>query len=325
MRSKVECEHFLEGIKVIEYPEAFCPEAGIMESDVELNCTCFDEHIHSSFFNGVHIEQRSVTVRSPFYLKVAHDFPFLKMQFEVLGYSHFSSPMKSVMDVQICAGHHQLIFIPEVKGELNYVSNRRTLEIKMTSAFLKRLFGEELQPLGRFGKAILNNDPALLSSAKMPITPGIQELITNISRCPYAGLMRKVYLECKVSELLLLQLEQVHANEQLQGAAPRKSDIDKLYYAKELIEQNLEHPKTILQLSEMSGLNDFKLKRDFKRLFGTTIFGYLTDYRLKKARELLIEGQNISEVAYRMGYRHPQHFSAAYKRYYGYCPSSIKQ
>lgn len=324
MRSKVEYAAFEGGVKIIEYPEGFSPEEGFRERQVLLNCDSFEERISHAFLSGIHIEQRDVKVLCPYSLRVAHDFPFIKMQFEIQGYSNFQSKIASVMDVQIRAGHHQLMFIPEVKGELSYVSDRHTLEIKLMPFFLQKLFGEDLAPMGKFGKALLSGSPALLSSALLPITPAMYELVHSIAGCTYAGLMRKIFLECKVTELLLMQLEQVRQSESASVFKPKRSDLEKLHYARELIEQNLENPRTILQLSELSGLNDFKLKRDFKRLFGMTIFAYLTEFRLRRAKQLLSEGESISEVAYKMGYKHPQHFSAAFKRYYGYLPSQLR-
>lgn len=324
MRSKIEYAEFEGGIKIINYPEGFRANEGINEQDLEIRCRCFDEHISSTFVAGVHIEQRDVKVYQPFALKVTHDFPFLKMQFEVRGFSDFASSLSSVMDVQITANHHQLFFIPEVRGELNYVHDRNTLEIKLTVDYLKQLFGEDLSTLGRFGRAILTNNPVMINSARLPITAAMHHVIAQIRTCHYSGIMRKIFLEGKVAELLLLQLDQVNTVENFECLKPRQSDIEKLHYARELIEANIKNPKTIIQLSQLTGINDFKLKRDFKRIFGKTIFEYLTEYRLNKAREMLQEGYLINEIAYNIGYKHPQHFSAAFKRYFGICPSEIK-
>jgi len=324
MKSIIESDHFAERIKVVAYPAGFRTEEGIREIEVELSCNDFDEYISGVFIDGIHIEQRDVTVRSPYELRVSHDFPFLKMQFEQQGYSCFQSTINSVMDVEINNHCHQLIYIPEVKGRLNYVRDRGTLEIKLMPEFLKKIFGEELLSLGNFGKAVLMGSPTLLNSKSLPITTQMQQLIQDIRTCSFTGLMKKVYLECKVSELLLLQVQQV-SQVQAEDFNLKGADLEKLYYAKSLIEQDLGNPKTILQLSQMSGLNDFKLKREFKRVFGTTVFGYLTDYRLKRAKNMILEGESINEVAYKIGYKQPQHFASAFRRFFGYAPSELKR
>lgn len=75
----------------------------------------------------------------------------------------------------------------------------------------------------------------------------------------------------------------------------------------------------------MVGINQTKLKSGFKQLFGTTVFGYLTDIRMEKARLLILsEKKNVGEVADLVGYQHPHHFAAAFKRKFGYSPGKLK-
>ncbi|MCD8538528.1 MAG: helix-turn-helix transcriptional regulator [Leadbetterella sp.] len=47
---------------------------------------------------------------------------------------------------------------------------------------------------------------------------------------------------------------------------------------------------------------------------------------MEKAREMLeTTDLNVSEVAEKVGYKNPQHFSTAFKRKYGVLPSSLKK
>jgi AraC family transcriptional regulator, transcriptional activator of the genes for pyochelin and ferripyochelin receptors len=68
-----------------------------------------------------------------------------------------------------------------------------------------------------------------------------------------------------------------------------------------------------------------KLKQGFRQLFGTTMFGYLHDYRMEMARNLLLEGNmSITTVANTVGYSHLRHFSAAFKRKFGITPGKCR-
>ena len=70
------------------------------------------------------------------------------------------------------------------------------------------------------------------------------------------------------------------------------------------------------------GVSDRTLQRGFGRLFGTTVFGYLTDQRMKRAERWLREGnRTVLEVAIMTGYSNPTHFSVAFKRKFGISPS----
>jgi AraC-like DNA-binding protein len=40
--------------------------------------------------------------------------------------------------------------------------------------------------------------------------------------------------------------------------------------------------------------------------------------------ELCQPGSSVNEVAQRMGYKHPTHFTAAFKKYYGILPTKLR-
>lgn len=64
------------------------------------------------------------------------------------------------------------------------------------------------------------------------------------------------------------------------------------------------------------------LQRAFRAMFDVGISRYLQHRRLKRARELIIEGRDpISGVAHRAGFRHTSRFAQQYRRLYGFPPS----
>lgn len=102
------------------------------------------------------------------------------------------------------------------------------------------------------------------------------------------------------------------------------SDREKIRHAQTIIIENMMNPPTLMELSRLIGLNDFKLKKGFKEMFGTTVFGYLREKRLEKASYLLQNGSmNVTEVANSVGYSNPSHFAEAFKGKYGINPSEV--
>jgi AraC-like DNA-binding protein len=105
----------------------------------------------------------------------------------------------------------------------------------------------------------------------------------------------------------------------------RSSDIDRLHRAKEILLQDLENPPSLLELARLVGLNDYKLKSGFRQLFGTTVFGYLYQQRMKQAHELLQSSEaNVTEIANQVGYTSLSAFSNAFKKFYGISPSQVR-
>lgn len=156
------------------------------------------------------------------------------------------------------------------------------------------------------------------------ITPVMQIALEQILNCPYQGLTKQIYLEGKCWELIALRLEQLIADYTQLGKSCllQPDDIDRIHLAKEILIRHLDNPPSLLGLARQVGLNDYKLKRGFRQVFGTTVFGYLHAYRMEKARILLAERQmKAKDVAKMVGYASHSRFTAAFKRKFGVSPS----
>ena len=94
--------------------------------------------------------------------------------------------------------------------------------------------------------------------------------------------------------------------------------------ARDILVDHMENPPSIAELARRSGTNEFKLKQGFRRLYSTTVYGYLTRYRMERAFHDLSSGRmNVTETALRVGYTNPGAFAVAFKRYYGRSPRDV--
>lgn len=111
------------------------------------------------------------------------------------------------------------------------------------------------------------------------------------------------------------------------GPAIPEADLQRLQAVKDYLREAFLCPALSLQqLCRKFGLNEFKLKKGFKQLFGNTVFGYVQEMKMKTARRCLAEKKmNVNEVADYLGYSTPNHFSAAFKKMYGHTPSRLME
>jgi len=147
--------------------------------------------------------------------------------------------------------------------------------------------------------------------------------LSQIFHCPYQGMTRHIYLESKVLELITLKLEQMQeSNTSLsEFSVLKKTDVDAIVYAKEILLQHIDHPPSLMELARSVGINDRKLKEGFRQVFGSTVFGYLQHHRLEQARFLLTETSlSIAQVARKVGYSNLSAFSTAFRKKYGINP-----
>jgi AraC-like DNA-binding protein len=68
------------------------------------------------------------------------------------------------------------------------------------------------------------------------------------------------------------------------------------------------------------------LNDDFKEVVGQSIFAFVTRRRLGQAHVLIQETEiPLKQVSARLGYTHVNHFSAAFRRVFGYPPGSLRR
>lgn len=100
-----------------------------------------------------------------------------------------------------------------------------------------------------------------------------------------------------------------------------EENVFKIKKAKEIIIENMSEPPGLEDLSDKVGLSLKKLKMGFKQIYGDTVYGYLFDYKMNYARQLLDSGSyNVNEVGLKIGYSTGSHFIAAFKKKFATTP-----
>lgn len=93
-----------------------------------------------------------------------------------------------------------------------------------------------------------------------------------------------------------------------------------------LIETNISEHYSVHLLSSYAGLNEFTLKKVFKRVYEDTIYQYLVTCRMNLARELVIStNRTVWDIARTCGYRNASHFSRQFRRHHGVDPAVMRK
>jgi len=138
--------------------------------------------------------------------------------------------------------------------------------------------------------------------------------------------LQELYIESKLLDLVYTTINNVDIEEKNNTIYLSSKDIESLHRAKEILITNMENPPSLKTLAYKSAINEFKLKKGFKQIFGNTVFGYLQEYRLNEAKKLLENDEiNISEASLIVGYKSISHFSKIFKEHFGIAPIEIKK
>ena len=159
---------------------------------------------------------------------------------------------------------------------------------------------------------------------QVSIIPAVANMIVDqIMNCPYQGSLRRLYFEGKAMELIACGIAPYVVSETVlkKNAIVRHGDIERVRYAREMVGRDFQNPPKLLDLARAVGIPHYKLNFYFREVYGTTIFGYIREMRLRHAKSLLDEGRmNVTEVAYEVGYSSLSHFAKSFKDCYGVAP-----
>ncbi|MEM1293472.1 MAG: helix-turn-helix domain-containing protein [Cyanobacteria bacterium P01_H01_bin.162] len=159
-------------------------------------------------------------------------------------------------------------------------------------------------------------------------TPTMVTVLQQILQCPYQDMVKRIYLESKVTELIALVVAHEIAIQQGEDekSTLKPEQLERIHYAKEILLRDLSNPPSLEQLAHQAGLNEFTLKHGFRQAFGTTVFGELRSHRLEIAKQLLAEQDiTVTETAHRVGYACVRSFAKAFKHKFGLGPKAYQK
>lgn len=227
---------------------------------------------------------------------------------------------------ELSGSHNNIMYSDGLEIEVENKSQRiETFGVNFTAESFIEIAQNGNDPLKRFTDKVLNKENSILSNNWRTNNFKIQQVITEILNCSYEKELKDLFLLSKSIELLVLQADLYDKQKNTLFIKSQK-DRKKLIEAKELLTSRIDNPPTIVQLSKLTGVNEYKLKKGFKELFGTTIFGYIHKNRMSLAKKLLLgTDKSAKEIAYETGYNSPQHFSTAFKKEFGVSPNNVRE
>ncbi|MCY1452541.1 Helix-turn-helix domain protein [compost metagenome] len=78
---------------------------------------------------------------------------------------------------------------------------------------------------------------------------------------------------------------------------------------------------TIEELEQVSGRDRCSLSRDFRALFGTSPYRYVTMRRLDICRDLLLAGSSLADAALSAGFFDQSHMTRHFRHAFGLSPA----
>ncbi len=268
------------------------------------------------------------TGRENLHFNLERSDPVIMMFFQLKGAGHFLYPLSFVVPEM----HHSINHVPMFQSAYSAKKNTFSKSVCVKISPQKLL---EEWPCASFHedwfRSLQEQKPFVTLHESRPMNGAIMQHVLQLVNCPYKGKMGESYQESIITLLLIEQLAAFAPEQRLSPTDEVKkltrSDIDVLHDVKAYLDKNYLDDLSLEKLARRFGINSFKLKYGFRKLFNTTVMRFIDDKKMQYAGRLLLEQQNLDrfDLADRLGYNHYSNFSTAFKKHFGQSPAMYKK
>ena len=157
------------------------------------------------------------------------------------------------------------------------------------------------------------------------ISDEIKLALNEITKYETNSTKTNLYLKAKIYEIIsLIFLKESKTNLEECPFLASDETVRKIKLAKDIMIEEFASPPTLIELSDRIKLSLKKLKEGFKRIYGQPIYRYLLEYKMQRAKRMLLEDKyNVNEISMMFGYSNASHFIASFKKRFGITPKSF--
>lgn len=189
------------------------------------------------------------------------------------------------------------------------------LSVAISMGYLKQFLNEEV----KYFQFLFDQSHNFLIEEIM--TDDILRTVNEIVRQDEPSTLKSYHYRLKSMELLYYLFKSLRKRTQSVHEKLSENDINAIYKVRDQIIFSLSKPSTIAELIKIAGMNELKMRRIFKQVFGKGIYDYYQHIRMKEAARLLREEKlSVSQVGYQMGFENLSHFTRVFEKHIGNKP-----
>jgi AraC-like DNA-binding protein len=263
--------------------------------------------------NGILIRLQHFLLNRPCTFTMQEDEPMLKLRFHLN--NHIQYHIEGLGNLVFYEQGYNLLFIPYQNYRLHFqhAGVYFTIDVQYPTYTLC----QKLPPLvlmNDFQKKVIHQQPAMLVPVNQVAS---RTLLTQVYQLIHTTKRSTVSIHSRSMTLLTLCLENISEHPVWEPVTLSMPEAQAIYMGRTKMEENLKQEWTLKELTQLTGLNDYKLKTGFQQLYHSSPADYLRDIRMEKAWQLLSgKKYSVSQVAEEVGYTNLSAFSKAFKKYY---------
>lgn len=153
------------------------------------------------------------------------------------------------------------------------------------------------------------------------MSPEIAVLVDEIVTAAPEGALLDAYYRLKSLNLLYFLFKNLAYRQASPYRSMSTAEVEAIYRVRNAMSASLDRALTIVELVKLSGMNELKLRKLFKQIFGKGLYDYFQHLRMQEAARLLKEERlSVSEAGYRLGFTNLSHFGRLFEECMGMKP-----
>ncbi|OQP47968.1 hypothetical protein A4H97_30220 [Niastella yeongjuensis] len=239
--------------------------------------------------------------------------PLLKLRFHLI--NHIQYHIEGLGNLVFYEQGFNLLYFPFQNHRIHLQSAGVYFSIDIH--YPVYVLSQKLPPLvlmNDFQKKVIHQQPAMLTPVNQVAS---RPLLSHVHQLMQAGKRSAASLHARSLDVLISSLENISEQPVWDPITLSMPEAQAIHHAKTKMAEDLKQDWTLKELTQLTGLNDYKLKTGFQQLYQSSPADYLRDVRMEKAWQLLSGKKfSVSQVAEEVGYTNLSAFSKAFKKYF---------
>lgn len=322
--------HMIESVKGTPFVKFFPEKNCYTTSNTFFSGDCHYQELEEGLWivmSNIEIK-KNLSFKLVYDLRLPQDYHFLNLYIN-RSITQIKSPMINVAIEN--EDRSWVLFKAGAKAVNTHFKGAKSIFLSIY--FSKDWLSKNVRSGGVFGKGFLNEFfksdedclylPSFLEEQKDLYVPIVESLLDKGEN----GVKDPLMLKIKTLDLIRQFVAKLENDEQVKTTHSfSEKDRRKLHKAENYLRKSVigDFPG-ISSVARVTGMSETKLKSDFKKLYGKSLYQYFSYHQMLLAKKMLDDPEaRVQDVAYSLGYTSASKFSKAFQKWHGVLPSEVK-
>jgi AraC-like DNA-binding protein len=197
------------------------------------------------------------------------------------------------------------------------------LDIAFTASWLEEQLSDADPSFKNIFHQYIGNNPAHTILAE-PCTVEEYKALHELENSMVADVEDVLFIRSRVYSLVVSFFNKV-VNKQDPELLNTTVHYDQLMQAKTLIMEDIQHAPKIETIARKVNLSVSSLLRQFKMIFGKSMYEYYVERKMELAKKMILENKmTVKAMAAMLGYKQVSAFIQTFTKQHGYSPGTLK-